>query len=199
VKRAFLAFALMLAVPLTPVSAQHVVNFREADIRAFIEDAARVTGRTFIVDPAVNGKVSVVTQRPLSRSEYFELFLSTLRANGLLAVPISGGAFRIQPVAGAASTSSARVSRRGSPNNFVTEIFRLRNIEGAQALESLRPLISREGSITSTPIRSSWRTMPTMSPASARSSPASTATRRRRGSSPCRMPVRGKSRPRSAS
>jgi general secretion pathway protein D len=150
VKRLLISLALAAALPSSPAWSQYTVNFRDADVRAFIEDASRVTGRTFVVDPAVQGKVSVVTPRPLSRSEYFELFLSTLRANGLLAVPISGGAFRIQPVAGAASTSSARVSRRGSPNNFVTEIFRLRNIEGAQALESLRPLISREGSITST-------------------------------------------------
>lgn len=146
-KRALLALALILAAPLTPVHAQHVVNFREADIRAFIEDAARVTGRTFIVDPAVSGKVSVVTQRPLSRSEYFELFLSTLRANGLMAVPLQGGAFRIQPIATGAA-AGGRVAGRGSANNFVTEIFRTRNIEGAQALEALRPLISREGSIT---------------------------------------------------
>lgn len=146
-KRAFLAIALMLAVPLTPASAQHVVNFREADIRAFIEDAARVTGRTFIVDPAVSGKVSVVTQRPLSRSEYFELFLSTLRANGLMAVPLRGGGFRIQPIATGGS-AGGRVAARGSANNFVTEIFRTRSIEGAQALEALRPLVSREGSIT---------------------------------------------------
>jgi general secretion pathway protein D len=147
VKRALLALALMLASPLTPVHAQHVVNFREADIRAFIEDAARVTGRTFIVDPAVSGKVSVVTQRPLSRSEYFELFLSTLRANGLMAVPLQGGAFRIQPIATGAA-AGGRAGRRGSPNNFVTEIFRTRNIEGAQALEALRPLVSGQGSIT---------------------------------------------------
>jgi general secretion pathway protein D len=147
VKRALLALALMLAAPLTPASAQHVVNFREADIRAFIEDAARVTGRTFIVDPAVSGKVSVVTQRPLSRSEYFELFLSTLRANGLMAVPLQGGAFRIQPIATGAA-AGGRVGRRGSANNFVTEIFRTRSIEGTQALEALKPLVSREGSIT---------------------------------------------------
>ena len=146
-KRALLAFALMVAVPSTPASAQHVVNFREADIRAFIEDAARVTGRTFIVDPAVSGKVSVVTQRPLSRSEYFELFLSTLRANGLMAVPLRGGGFRIQPIATGAA-AGGRAGARGSANNFVTEIFRTRSIEGAQALEALRPLVSREGSIT---------------------------------------------------
>jgi general secretion pathway protein D len=149
VKRVLLALTLMLAAPLTPAWAQHVVNFREADIRAFIEDAARVTGRTFIVDPAVSGKVSVVTQRPLSRSEYFELFLSTLRANGLMAVPLQGGAFRIQPIASGAA-AGGRVTSRGSANNFVTEIFRTRSIEPAQALETLRPLVSREGSVTAT-------------------------------------------------
>jgi general secretion pathway protein D len=147
VKRALLALALLMAAPLTPASAQNVVNFRDADIRAFIEDAARVTGRTFIVDPAVTGKVSVVTQRPLSRSEYFELFLSTLRANGLMAVPLQGGAFRIQPIA-SGGAAGGRVASRGSANNFVTEIFRTRNIEGPAALEALRPLVSREGSIT---------------------------------------------------
>src|SRR3546814_4846380 len=78
------ALALVLA---SPVSAQQTLNVRDADIRAFIQDAARVTGRTFIIDQRVQGKVSVVTDRPLSRSEYFEIFLSTLRANGLVAVP----------------------------------------------------------------------------------------------------------------
>jgi general secretion pathway protein D len=150
-KRFLIGLALAsAAVPLAPAMAQYTVNFREADVRAFIEDAARVTGRTFVVDPAVQGKVSVVTQRPLSRSEYFELFLSTLRANGLVAVPISGGAFRIQPTAGAAASASRSIGRRGSANNFVTEIFRVRNIEGTAALESLRPLVSKDGSITAT-------------------------------------------------
>jgi general secretion pathway protein D len=100
-----------------------------------------------IIDPQVQGRVSVVTDRPLSRSEYFELFLSTLRANGLVAVPIQGGAFRIQPVATAAA-SSRPGTRRGSPNAFVTEIIRLRHAEGPNLVEALRPLVSREGSIT---------------------------------------------------
>jgi general secretion pathway protein D len=103
----------LVSAPLTPVLSQYVLNLREADIRAFIEDAARVTGRTFIIDQAVQGRVSVVTQRPLSRSEYFEVFLSTLRANGLVAVPAPGGALRIQPVATAA-TSGGRVNRRAA-------------------------------------------------------------------------------------
>lgn len=61
-----------------PVMAQHVLNVRDADIRAFIADAARVTGRTFVVDGRVQGRVTVVTERPLSRAEYFEIFLLSL-------------------------------------------------------------------------------------------------------------------------
>ena len=142
------ATALALAAPIaSPLLAQQTLNVRDADIRAFIQDAARVTGRTFIIDNKVQGKVSVVTDRPLSRSEYFEIVLSTLRANGLVAVPAPGGAYRIQPADGAAGQPSA-VGRAANRNSFVTEVFRLRSIDAASALETLRPLVSKEGSVT---------------------------------------------------
>jgi len=140
------AIALVLA---TPLSAQTTLNVRDADIRAFIADAAKVTGRTFIIDSRVQGKVTVVTDRALSRSEYFEIFLSTLRANGLVAVPTSGGAFRVQPIDNAAS-QPGRVggSATSSRNSFVTEIIRLRSIDAASAVETVRPLVSAQGSVT---------------------------------------------------
>ena len=83
----------------------------------------------------------------MSRSEYFEVFLSTLRANGLIAVPTANGAYRVQPTDGAAS-APGRVGSRGGQNEFVTEVFRLRAIDATTAVETLRPLVSREGSIT---------------------------------------------------
>ena len=128
--------------------AQYVLNVRDADIRAFVTDAAQVTGRTFIVDGRVQGKVSVVSDRPLNRSEYFEVFLSTLRANGLVAVPIGNGGFRIQPAEGAAAQPSRMGSRGAARNQMVTEVLRLRSIDAVQAVETLRPLVSREGSLT---------------------------------------------------
>lgn len=145
---AILAIAAMVATPVAPVSAQHVLNLRNADVRAFIQDASRVTGRTFVIDPSVSGTVTVVTDRPLSQSEYFEVFLSTLRANGLVAVPTAGGALRIQSTASAAGQPGAVGTARAGNNAFVTEIFRLRNIPASSAVETLRPLISEEGSIT---------------------------------------------------
>lgn len=142
-----LAAALVSAAPV-PAFAQYTLNVRDADIRAFIQDAARVTGRTFVIDGRVNGKVSVVTDRPLSRSEYFEIFLATLRSNGLVAVPGPNGAYRIQPIDGAAAQPGRIGSDRAAQNQFVTEIIRLRHIDAVAAVETLRPLVSPQGSLT---------------------------------------------------
>ena len=148
-KRALLLLAAS-AMTVTPIvaAAQTTLNVRDADIRAFIADAAKVTGRTFIIDSRVQGKVTVVTDRPLSRREYLEVFLSTLRANGLVAVPTANGAFRVQPIDGAAS-QPGRIGVAGAARNqLVTEIIRLRSTDATQALETVRPLVSAQGSVT---------------------------------------------------
>lgn len=142
-----LAAALVSAAP-APAFAQYTLNVRDADIRAFIQDAARITGRTFVIDGRVNGKVSVVTDRPLSRSEYFEIFLATLRSNGLVAVPGPNGSYRVQPIDGAAAQPGRIGSSGAAQNQFVTEIIRLKHIDAVAAVETLRPLVSPQGSLT---------------------------------------------------
>ena len=149
VNRKTLLLALVAAALFVqPVHAQYTINMREADVRAFVQDAARVTGKTFIVDSRVQTKISIVTDRSLSRSEYFEVFLSTLRANGLLAVPMRNGGYRIQLADGAATQPSKVSPKQAAPSEFVTEVFRLKSIDAPSAVETLRPLISKEGSIT---------------------------------------------------
>lgn len=147
-KKSILTLSLAAMLVATSLQAQHVLNVRDADIRAFVQDAARVTGQTFIVDSRVQGKVSVVTDRSLSRSEYFEVFLSTLRANGLVAIPLRGGGYRIQQTEGAATQPTRVGSKTALGSQFVTEVFRLKSIDASSAVETLRPLVSREGSLT---------------------------------------------------
>jgi general secretion pathway protein D len=144
-RKLVLAAALACAAP---GLAQTTLNVRDADIRAFIADAAKVTGRTFIIDARVQGKVSVVTDRPLSRSEYLEVFLSTLRANGLVAVPTANGAFRVQPIDNAAQQPSRIGSAGANRNSLVTEIVRLRSVDASTAVDTVRPLVSAQGSVT---------------------------------------------------
>lgn len=135
---------LALLLVAAPVLAQQTVNLRDADVRAFIQDVSRATGRTFIIDPRVAGKVTVVSERPLDQAGYFELFLSTLRANGLVVTPAAGGAFRVAPADGAATQPSAGQGR----DRFETTVLKFNYIDAASAIESLRPLVSREGQVT---------------------------------------------------
>jgi general secretion pathway protein D len=143
-----LAPVLAAGVLAAPVQAQTTLNVRDADIRAFIADAAKVTGRTFIIDSRVQGKVTVVTDRPLSRSEYFEVFLSTLRANGLVTVPTANGALRVQPIENAAANPGRIGSAGAARNQFVTEIVRLRSVDAQSAVDTVRPLVSAQGSVS---------------------------------------------------
>lgn len=128
--------ALALAALPAPLLAQSTINLRDADIRAFIDDVARVTGSSFVIDPRVQGKVSVVSDKPLGRAQYFELFLATLRANGFVAVPTGSGQYRVQPAEAGAGAPGAR---------FATAVIPLTNIDAQQAVESLRPVLSRNG------------------------------------------------------
>ena len=80
---------------------------QNADIRAFVQDVARASGRTLIVDPRVQGTVTVATDRALSRDQMFDLLLSTLRANNLVAIPAGPNTYRIAPDEAAASQAWA--------------------------------------------------------------------------------------------
>jgi general secretion pathway protein D len=135
-RTSLVAVGLLLGQVSTPAIAQTTVNLRDADIRAFIDDVARVTGATFVIDPRVQGKVSVVSDKPLGRNQYFELFLATLRANGFVAVPSGTGQYRIQPAEAGAGAAGAR---------FSTAVIPLTNIDAQAAVDSLRPVLSRNG------------------------------------------------------
>ncbi|TFW10924.1 type II secretion system protein GspD [Brevundimonas intermedia] len=134
------------AVPVFAQEARQTLNVQGADIRAFIQDVARTTGRTFIVDPAVTGTVTVTSDRPLGRTQLFEVFLSTLRANGLVVTPTQSGAYRISPAQGAAQGPSTVGVER-----FSTEVFQLRNIDAASAAETIRPLVGAQGQVLANP------------------------------------------------
>ena len=143
---AILAVQAPLAAGAALAQAGQTLNVQGADIRAFIQDVARSTGRTFIVDPGVTGTVTVTSDRPLSRARLFEVFLSTLRANGLVVTPTASGAYRISPAQGAAQGPATVGAER-----FSTEVFQLRNIDAASAAETIRPLVGAQGQVLANP------------------------------------------------
>lgn len=130
-----------------PARAQdlHLLNFRDADIRAFIEDVAMFTGRTFILGPLVQGKVTVVAEAPLPPEMIFEVFLSTLRVHGFAALPTASGAFKIVKEESAAEGAQPIASPDAAGDRFVTEVFALDHIDGPTAMRTVQPIVNARG------------------------------------------------------
>ncbi|MDX2143253.1 MAG: type II secretion system secretin GspD [Rhodospirillaceae bacterium] len=127
-----------------------VMNLREADIRAFINDVSMMTGRTFIVDPRVQGKVTVVSQQPLPPDDLFDVFLATLRVNGFTALPTARGAYRIVPEDVAAQDAAPARPKSGPDDQLVTEVIPLRYTDVNTALQMIQPIVNKQGRAIST-------------------------------------------------
>ncbi len=123
------------------------VALREVDIRVFIADVSAATGRTFIVDPRVQGQVTVLAQQPLDERELFDVFQTTLRVHGFVAIPTAQGAWRIVPDEVAAREPAAAQGASAS-NRYVTQVYRLEFADAEAVATALRPLLSERGQAT---------------------------------------------------
>jgi len=138
-----------LALTPAPSLAQQAdagMSMREVDIRAFIEDVANVTGRTFIIDPRVSGKVSVISSRAMTEKELFDVFQATLRANGFAATPTVSGAYRIVPDEVAARDPGSPGA--SAADRYVTQVFQLHYADAEGAANAIRPMLSPRGAVS---------------------------------------------------
>ncbi len=139
-------FLMALYFVATAVAAQdYTVNLKETDIQELIKFVSEATGTTIVVDPAVKGKVKVVSAKPVSRSELYDLFLSILEVHGYTAVR-SGGIIRVIPSKKARSSPvMVRDGNDTSANDeYVTQVLRLENISAAKLIPVLRPLVPQQ-------------------------------------------------------
>ncbi len=144
--RSSLAVVLLpVALAVGSVSAQDfTVNLKETDIQELIKFVAEVTGTTIVVDPAVKGKVKVVSSKPVSRDELYDLFLSILEVHGYTAVR-SGGVVRvIQSKDARSSPVSVADDNQRPGDEYVTQVIRLENISAAKLIPVLRPLVPQQ-------------------------------------------------------
>jgi general secretion pathway protein D len=144
----FRLLTLLLALLLgsAQLSAQeYTVNLKETDIQELIKFVAEVTGTTIVVDPAVKGKVKVVSSKPVTSDELYQLFLSILEVHGYTAVS-SGGVVRVIQSKDARS-SPVEVTDGDSKitsDEYVTQVIRLDNISAAKLIPVLRPLVPQQ-------------------------------------------------------
>ncbi len=146
-----LALAWLLCTPV--LHAETVtLNLKDADISALISTVAEVANKNFIIDPRVKGKVTVISSRPMSSDEVYQVFLSILKVHGFAAVP-SGEVIKIIPDVNAKQDSipTTTDSDPGVGDEMVTRVIQVDNVAAAQLVPILRPLVPQQGHLAAYP------------------------------------------------
>jgi general secretion pathway protein D len=120
------------------------LNLKDATIKSLIQTVSQVTGKNFIVDPRVNGKVTVISSSPMDPDSLYQTFLSVLAVAGFATIP-DGAVIKIVPDS-SARDQSTELARAGVPRDqIVTQVFALQNASAAQLVPILRPLVPQWG------------------------------------------------------
>ena len=125
--------------------AEVTLNLKDADISTLIATVSEVTGKNFVVDPRVKGKVTVVSSSPMDANAVYATFLSVLEVNGFAAIP-SGSSIKIVPEANARTEGGGSVGGAGlAGDDIVTRVFDIHNGSASQLVAILRPLVAQSG------------------------------------------------------
>ena len=117
------------------------INLRDADLTAFINEVADITGKNFAVDPRVRGNVTVISNKPLNKAEVYELFLGVLNVNGVVAIP-SGNTIKLVPDSNVKSSGIPYDGKqRATGDQIVTRVIWLENTNPNDLIPAIRPLM----------------------------------------------------------
>ncbi len=127
------------------------INLQNTEIRTLVETVSKVTGRNFIIDPAVRGNITFVSGSGLNENELYEAFLSILQVHGLEAlevgnitkiVPLNKGRSQVAPIINAPGIDSQQSGLEAEieADKTVTQVFTLQYIPVNTAIQTLQPL-----------------------------------------------------------
>lgn len=122
------------------------VNIRNADIQAFINQVADMTGKNFVVDPRVRARdVTVISRQSLTSAEVYELFLAVLQVHGYAAVT-SGEIVKIVPNTIAKQANLPLTQRQDvEGEEMITRVIPIENSPVEELVPVLRPLVPQYG------------------------------------------------------
>lgn len=147
---ALILVVLLFALPVHAGAKGVVLNFNDVDIATMVKFISDLTGRNFVMDDRVKGKISVYSPAKLSTDEAFNVFTSVLELKGFTVVP-TGKVYKIVPTSTAkqAGTRVMNENERLPVNDsYVAQVIPLENITAAEAVPFLQPVVSKDGYIS---------------------------------------------------
>lgn len=127
-------------------------DYPNAEILDVVKAISELTGKNFIVDPQVRGKITIMAPSRLTVAEAYKIFLSALAVNSMAVVP-SDGYYKIKPAREAQKDSIETYSGAYYPSadQMITRIIKLKYISADEVNKNLRFLVSKNGDMNPYP------------------------------------------------
>ena len=141
--------------PPPPPQDQNLItmNFQDVDIPVLAKFISEITGKNFVVDESVRGKVSIISPTKVTPQQAFSIFQSVLQVKGFATVQ-AGPVIKIVPSrevreSAALTTSQEPGELRGDA--YVTRMVRLKNIDATSLVNVVQPMVSHDGLVAAFP------------------------------------------------
>jgi general secretion pathway protein D len=140
----------LLTAPNLALAKGVVLNFTDVDIATMVKFISDLTGKNFIMDDRVKGKISVFSPAKLSNDEAYNVFTSVLELKGFTVVP-AGKVLKIVPT-GTAKQLGLKVFADGEKSvvndSYQARVIPLAHVAPQDAVTFLQPLVSKDGQIS---------------------------------------------------
>ena len=130
------------------------IDFDNVDIQVFVKFVSELTGKNFVIDDKVRGKVTIISPRKISLDEVYKVFESVLEVNGFATVT-AGEVTKVVPALQAREKQlETRIGAQGADSaadKLITQIITLENANPDEIKRVLEPLISRSSILLAYP------------------------------------------------
>lgn len=133
--------------------ARVTIDFENVEIPVLVKFISELTGKNFVIDKAVRGKVTIVSPTKISVDEAYKVFESVLEVHGYTAVP-AGNIIKIVPAAEARSKNVETLLKEeatGPEDKVVTQLIPLRYANPDELKKLFAPMISKSSVMVAYP------------------------------------------------
>ncbi|MEK9133592.1 MAG: secretin N-terminal domain-containing protein, partial [Pseudomonadota bacterium] len=118
-------------------------NFQEADIQAVVKTVSQITGKNFLLDPRVKGKLTIISTQPVSKNAIYQIFLASLKAQGYTAIDSASGFIKLVPLGDAKQAAKVTTGVAPRPGEqTITHVVTVQHGSASQIVPLLRPLMA---------------------------------------------------------
>ena len=123
------------------------MDFQDVEIGVLVKFVSEITGKNFVLDEKVRGKVTVIAPTEITIDEAYRVFQSILELKGFTTVP-AGPTTKIVPIREAKQKGAPLSTRLPVGEEFITQLIPLAFVDASSLVSVLQPMVSKDGLIS---------------------------------------------------